>query len=176
MSSSSSPNGLFTLPAVASAVDADLWGAELNTNFNTADSGYTTRTLDLDNNGYFQKKPILKQYGETWSAPASAANVITLDLSNGNHFKTTLTENITTITISNLPTAQSGSKLISIIWYVKQNGTGSWTITFPAAVKWSGGTSPTITTTAAYTDKIILTTTDGGTTYDGQITQNYSGL
>jgi hypothetical protein len=143
---------------------------------NTIDSGYTTRTLALDNNGYAQTKPILNQYGERFSTPSSSGGALTLDLANGNHFKVTLTENVTSITISNLPTAQTGSRLVAIILYLKQNGTGGWTVTFPASFKFSGSVTPTVTSTASRTDKLIATTLDGGTTYDVQITQNYAGL
>jgi hypothetical protein len=59
--------------------------------------------------------------------------------------KVTLTANCT-ITFTN---ADSGKKLFL---EVIQDGTGSRTITWPASAKWSGGTAPTLTTTASKTD------------------------
>jgi hypothetical protein len=39
---------------------------------------------------------------------------------------------------------------------IKQDATGSRLITFPASVKWAGGSAPTLTTTAARTDLIVF--------------------
>lgn len=52
-----------------------------------------------------------------------------------------------TLTFSNAPKAGT-LVIITII----QDGTGSRTITWPASVKWSGGTAPTLTTTASKRD------------------------
>jgi hypothetical protein len=51
---------------------------------------------------------------------------------------------------------------------VTQDGTGSRVITWPAAVKWSGG-APTLSTTGGATDRIVLTTYNGGTTWYGDL-------
>ena len=95
-----------------------------------------------------------------------------LDWENGNAFQVTLTENITTVTLSNPPA--SGTLGEIIIKFV-QDGTGSWTVTWPSSVKWPGGTAPVITATATTgTDCVALKTWDGGTTYFGDFTQDYS--
>ena len=39
---------------------------------------------------------------------------------------------------------------------IKQDATGSRTITWPPAVKWAGGSAPTLTTTAGRTDLIVF--------------------
>ena len=52
-----------------------------------------------------------------------------------------------------------------IVWRVAQDATGSRTITWPAAVHWSGGTAPTLTTTASKVD--VFTFLYDGTTYFG---------
>lgn len=52
-----------------------------------------------------------------------------------------------------------------------QDATGSRTVTWPAAVKWSGGTAPTLTTTAAHVDLILLEY--DGTNYIGSSILDY---
>jgi len=115
----------------------------------------------------------LTDYGITSTTPSSSSGAITFDLANGNAFQTTLTENITSITLSNPPA--SGTYGECIIKFV-QDGTGSRTVAgWPAAVKWPGGTAPTITTTLTTgTDIVTLKTWDGGTTWFGDFSQDYS--
>lgn len=55
------------------------------------------------------------------------------------------------------PTATAGKQFTLL---QKQDGTGSRTVTWPASVRWAGGTAPTITATAAQTD-IISFIADG---------------
>lgn len=52
-----------------------------------------------------------------------------------------------------------------------QGGTGSYTVTWPASVKWSGGTAPTLTTTVGKTD--IVTLFHDGTNFYGTYSLNY---
>ena len=52
-----------------------------------------------------------------------------------------------------------------------QDGTGSRIVTWPT-IRWPGGTTPTLTTTAAKDDVITLTTPDG-TTYRGSSVLNF---
>lgn len=124
-------------------------------------------------NGIVLQDAVIKDYGITSTSPSSSAGAITFDLANGNAFQVTLTENITGITLSNPPA--SGTYGECIIKFV-QNATGSWTVGgWPAAVKWPGGTAPTITTTATTgTDIVTLKTWDGGTTWFGDFSQDYS--
>lgn len=61
----------------------------------------------------------------------------------------TLTANCT-IT---MPTASAG---LSFTVVFLQDGTGSRTVTWPAGVKWPGGTAPTLTTTAGAIDCITF--------------------
>lgn len=112
----------------------------------------------------------LTDYGITSSSPSSSSGSITLDMTNGNAFQTTLTENITTVTLSNPPASGTYGELI---WKVIQDSTAR-TITFPAAVKWPGGTAPTISTGSGDVDIITLKTWDAGTTWYGDFSQAYA--
>lgn len=118
------------------------------------------------------QRPEIIDYGITSTSPSSSAGTLTLDWENGNSFQVTLTEDVSTVTISNPPaTGTFGEIIIKFI----QDSTGSWTVTWPASVKWPGGTGPVITTTATTgTDCVSLKTWDGGTTYYGDFSQDYS--
>jgi len=108
--------------------------------------------------------PTVTNYVETpYSANSSTA--ITLALTNGTVQIITLTGNAT-IT---MPTATSGK---SFILYLKQDGTGSRTVTW-STVKWPGGTAPTITATASKQD-IYSFFADGTNWYGTTVGQNYT--
>lgn len=80
----------------------------------------------------------------------------TIDWSEGNVHKLTLTGNCT-LTFTD-PTYHSGGGTTSTVLTIKliQDGTGSRTVTWPASVKWPGGTAPTLTTTAGAEDLVNL--------------------
>lgn len=108
--------------------------------------------------------PTVTNYVETpYSANSSTA--ITLDLANGTVQIITLTGNAT-IT---MPTATSGK---SFVMMLKQDGTGSRTVTW-STVKWAGGTAPTITSTASRLD-LLSFFADGTNWYGAVISQNYT--
>jgi hypothetical protein len=108
--------------------------------------------------------PTVTNYTETpFSANSSTA--ITLALTNGTVQIITLTGNAT-IT---MPTAVSGK---SFIMYLKQDATGSRTVTW-STVKWAGGTAPTITSTASRQD-IYSFFADGTNWYGVIVGQNYT--
>jgi hypothetical protein len=72
----------------------------------------------------------------------------------------TLSASITTLTFSGIQ-----SSTIATMWTVVVLGQGtSYSITWPAAVKWPGGTAPTLTTTLNKRDIYQFLTYDGGTT------------
>lgn len=108
--------------------------------------------------------PTVTNYVETpFSANSSTA--ITLALTNGTVQIITLTGNAT-IT---MPTATGGK---SFIMYLKQDATGSRTVTW-STVKWAGGTAPTITSTASRQD-ILSFFADGTNWYGVVVGQNYT--
>jgi hypothetical protein len=106
-------------------------------------------------------RPRLTDYAETYTTPSISSGTLTLNIENGNVFRVSRNANITTLTISNPPaTGNAGS--FTLIF--DANGTG-YTITWPAAVKWPGGTAPTITTTASRSDLFVFYTNNAGTTW-----------
>jgi hypothetical protein len=108
--------------------------------------------------------PTVTNYVET-PFTANSSTAITIDLANGTVQIITLTGNAT-IT---MPTATSGK---SFIMFLKQDGTGSRTVTW-STVKWAGGTNPTITATASRQD-IYSFFADGTNWYGVVVGQNYT--
>jgi hypothetical protein len=91
-------------------------------------------------------------YVELADAPA-----ITVDWSQGNTQSVTLGGN-RTLVFSN---GQKGGKYLLIL---KQDATGSRTVTWPFTVRWPGTSGPTLTTTANKTDYVSFFY--NGVTYD----------
>ena len=75
-----------------------------------------------------------------------------------------------TLTASTILTF-SGHVIGTYILKIVQGGAGSYTITWPATVKWSGGTAPTLTTTVGKTD--VITLFHDGTNFFGTYSLNY---
>lgn len=88
----------------------------------------------------------------------NSSTAITIDWRRANHQRVTLTGNAT-FTF----TAPHG--VGSFICKLIQDGTGSRTVTWPASVRWSGGTAPTLSTGASDID--IITLYFDGTNYYG---------
>lgn len=80
--------------------------------------------------------PVAVTYGTTTILNASASNV----------FTTTLTGNITTLTITNPTDGQT------INWFLTQDATGSRTMAWGTSLKWAGGTAGVLSTGAAAVD------------------------
>jgi len=108
--------------------------------------------------------PTVTNYVET-PFTANSSTAITLDLANGTVQIITLTGNAT-IT---MPTAVSGK---SFIMYLRQDATGSRTVTW-STVNWAGGTAPTVTSTASKQD-IYSFFSDGTRWYGVTVGQNYT--
>ena len=108
--------------------------------------------------------PTVTNYVET-PYTANSSTAITLALTNGTVQIITLTGNAT-IT---MPTATSGKSFILLL---KQDATGSRTVTW-STVKWPGGTAPTITSTASKQD-IYSFFADGTNWYGVTVGQNYT--
>ena len=98
------------------------------------------------------------------SVALTSGTSVTLDISQGSVFTITLAHNISTFTWSNPATSGDVS---AFVLKVTQDGTGSRTISFPAAVDFAGGTAPTLSTGANDVDVFVFFTVDAGTTYFG---------
>jgi hypothetical protein len=95
----------------------------------------------------------------------TAATSTTIDLKAGRVINLSLGTNITAITLTN----PSPSGALCQVTFQITNG-ASYTIAGWPSTTWGGGLAPVITTGAGATDTIILTTTNGGTSWRGYIT------
>lgn len=92
---------------------------------------------------------------------------ITIDFSLGNKFTVTLGGN-RTVAFSN----DVAGQVVAV--RLKQDGTGSRTITWPSGISWAGGSAPTLTTDANKADWIVIIPTTAGSAYDGSVlSQNH---
>ena len=94
---------------------------------------------------------------ETKSAVTQSTGTLTLDCATANVFEFTPSQNITTLTISNVPTAGNAYSMI-----LKVTGS-AYTIAWPASVKWAADTAPTLSSSNC--DVFVLLTVDGGTNW-----------
>jgi hypothetical protein len=100
------------------------------------------------------------------SEPSVAAGAVTFNCALADIFATTLvTGTPTAITMSN---ARAGSYVIRL----KQPAGGSAAVTWATTIVWAGGSAPTLTTTANYSD--IITLIYDGTTWRGVATLNFA--
>lgn len=114
--------------------------------------------------GNAQIEYVTPAYGgqETVNTVASSGSTETLDLALGNVQDITLTANCTfTLTGATSGVACSMSVIL------RQDGTGSRTVTWPGSVTWLEGSAPVLKTAASAIDVIVLFTMDGGTTWGG---------
>lgn len=101
--------------------------------------------------------------GAETTVTANTGTAYTINVTNGNVFNLTVTGNVT-FTFS----GATNGKACSFSLYLKQDATGSRTVTWPAAVKWSGG-APTLTSTANAVDILVFETLDGGGSWYGSL-------
>ena len=107
-----------------------------------------------------------KELALTKTAPSISAGVLTLDCSLSNTFAVSLNAAITSFTVSNIPT--TGSYYEFNLEFTADGTARSVTWTFSSvAVKWPGGTAPTLTSTNGQKDTFIFYTYDAGTTWLG---------
>jgi hypothetical protein len=96
-------------------------------------------------------------------AHGSMGSTETFDPTDGNVHTGTLTADCT-FTIN----APVGSGAATLEFWITQDGTGGWDITWPGSVTWDGGT-PTPDTTAGVTVRYILESLDGGSNWIGNM-------
>lgn len=158
-------------PLVNDPVDQDLWGAYLNTNFDTLDSLLATRTANYNFADYQLIRPYMKDVAEVVYAAGNVSGAVALDYENGNVQTATATGNISSLTISNWPASGRGGFFTLFLY---QDGTGSRTLTLSSAYKTVGDAAITLTTTASALDTLYFQTIDAGTTILTTASLNWS--
>jgi len=90
----------------------------------------------------------------------------TCNLATSDWHAITLTQSITTLTLSNPTVGQQFTLAIT------QGGSGSYTVAWFTTIKWPGGTAPTLTTTVGKTDIVTFKCYGSGTYYGLIVGQN----
>ena len=163
---------------VFTAINVETVLKEISDNFlklsrtNTISAGQTFSTGFLAMADFEIRRALLLDYAIKHNSVSSSSGTLVLDLATGNSFVTILTENITTVTLSNPPaTGIYGEITLKVI----QDGAGgAHTITWPASVLWPGGTAPVISTANDAIDEITLRTIDAGTQWRGSFSQAFA--
>ena len=104
-------------------------------------------------------------YADAEVDDGNSSTADTIDWTTGNYHKSTMTGNCTYTFTAPTGTARVQLKLV-------QDATGSRVATWPASVKWPGGTAPTLTTAANAVD--IITFYYDGTSFYAVETLNFS--
>ena len=130
--------------------EGDITGVTAGTNLSGGGtSGAVTVNLAIDSEVAFADQVasavVLKDYAETDVAVTSSSGVIAIDLANGNTGSITLSENITDIDFTNVPTNGTSSFTLK----VTQDGTGTRTMAINAITVNGGGDVTGLTPGAA---------------------------
>ena len=161
----------YTLPAASVSV---LGGVRLGTGVNLDANGFLISDVKLTTNSFTGSQNLqdnelirakIRDYSETVSSPTISSGTLVLNLETSNIFTVALNAAITTLTVSNPPASGSGGSFTLIF-------TGDGTaraVTWPASIKWAGGTAPTLTSTSGKVDSFAFFTSDGGTNWQGYV-------
>lgn len=109
-----------------------------------------------------------KQANQPVAALGSITGATTIDFdARGNYITCTLTGNVT-FTLSNLRVGTT------YVLQIQQDGSGGRSITWPAGVRWPGGTTPTLNTTANRVSVVTLTPFSGSVVLGSLSGTNYN--
>jgi len=153
--------------------EGDITGVTAGTNIGGGGtSGAVTINLDIDAevdfNDQVAKEIILKDYAETDVAVTSSSGVVSIDLANGNTGTITLTENITDIDFTNVPT----NGVSSFTLQITQDASSAYTVAINAVTvnggsdvtaKTAGGAGYTMSSTLSGIDLVTFLFVDAGT-------------
>ena len=136
-----------------------------------------THNADIWMNDNVIQRAELQDFSVTHSAVTSSSGTITLNMTQANSFYHLLTENLTTISITNPPA--SGSYGQVTLFLQQDAGGGAYTVDFDSTgisgVVWPSGNDPTMSSGNDAIDMVTFATYDGGTTWFANISQAYPG-
>ncbi len=151
----------FNKPLVNNATDADIWGDQLNSNWDDLDGLLRNRTNAYNFANYQLDKAQVVDASETAHSLGNIDGDVVLDYEFGHWQYATITGDITSLTINNLPAdGQGGWFTLELV----QDATGNHTITLGSAFKTAGGAGVTLSTGATARDLLHFTTRDAGAT------------
>jgi len=121
-----------------------------------------TMTGEINHADQLVTRPLLKDYSIESEAVTSAAGILTLDMTTGNAFTVTLSENIAAVVVSNPPAPGTFGEL----WLAfTQPPAQNYTVTWAATYLFPGGTDHAMSAGDNEVDVLHLKTVNGGTTW-----------
>lgn len=112
---------------------------------------------------------IIREHVLTKTAITISSNTITADTRIGGAFTVSLTANVTTWSITNVP----ANDTTRLVFRLAQDATGGRTVAWPASFKWVGA-APTVSSAANAIDLLELVTFDGGTTWLARLSPGFA--
>lgn len=122
-------------------------------------------SIKVNNNMLTWNTVDISPFSEKYQTLGNVTDSKAINLNNGLAISATIT-GATTFSFTNVPS--SGS----VVVVMQLTNGGTYTITWPASIKWAGGTAPKLT--ASGIDIIVLTTNNGGTTWYGNVNIKYA--
>lgn len=123
--------------------------------------------IDLDNGLQLQLITNYNKFGaysERTNVITSSSNTLSVDLSMGQVFTSTLTED-TTVTPVIYNTGANTTNTFTL--KLTQNGTGGHVVTWASNIRWASGVPPISSVGANQYDRYVFITDDGGSSWDG---------
>jgi len=133
-------------------------------------SAVQTMTAALQMSDNELRRALLLDYAVKHNSISSSSGTLTIDLSTGNSFSTTLTENVTIALTNPSATGRYGEAVIRI---TQDGAGGAFTVTLPASVDIPSAATYTMSTANNARDKLTFSTIDAGTIYDLDFSQAY---
>lgn len=124
----------------------------------------TTGLLAIVWDKFFNDVQVGLNFYATQTVTASSA-ALSIDVSAGGAIKLALSASVTSLTVKNWPPEGTFGRLLLEITNGGAYAMSGW----PGTTIWSGGTAPVITSGAGKKDSILLTSSDGGTTFRGYL-------
>ncbi|MBP1638689.1 MAG: hypothetical protein H6Q17_272, partial [Bacteroidetes bacterium] len=157
-SASPADNGKIGIGTNAPAYTLDVNGIA-----NVADKLYVTNNVGIGTTSPAAKLDVVgdvsaKRYLTTMPAAITTAATTTVDLSAGNVFTLNVGASISTLNLNNAPTQPA-----TFVFKLSYSSSTAYTISWPTAFLWSGGTPPILTCVSGKTD--ILSIIFDGTKY-----------
>jgi hypothetical protein len=98
-------------------------------------------------------------------AITAATAALSINMANGWDVSLTVGTNITSVTVTNWPPAGQVGRLL-----IETTNTGPYNISgWPGTTRWPNGLAPTLTPGANARDTLLLTSSDGGSTFRGYV-------
>lgn len=105
------------------------------------------------------------------TAITSASGILNIDLSLGDYFTVTLTENVTSLTFTNLDGASYGR---TVMLQITQHASDAKTFAWPASFKWAAGAAGAVSATLSAVDVLAISSFDNGTTWNATLANGFA--